>query len=483
MQFNSYEFVLCFLPITVILYFLGNHIRPFAGKMVLILASLVFYAHERLNMLFYLGASILTNYLFAILIRKFKLKSRLIMMIPIIINVVALLYFKYSDFVVSNLNSFTGKNIDLWRIVLPLGISFYTFQQIAYIVAIERWELKNNSLTDYLVYILYFPKLIMGPIVDPVDFIGQINQKEKKRIDIHNLAVGIKLFSLGLIKKVLLADTFAKAVAWVYGNFDFATSMDCILLVLFYTFEIYFDFSGYSDMAVGISSMMNIELPMNFDSPYKAISIKDFWKRWHVSLTKFLTKYIYIPLGGSRKGIVFTYINIMIVFMVSGIWHGANWTFILWGFLHGLISCFNRALQKTEEKIFMPVRWLCTFGCVNVLWLLFSAESIGQWKAVIKRILSMQSTEISSGLIGNFNLAESQFICDMLFIPDRIQYGVRGFNMLVFILAACIICFIPENNFRKIDKLSFASLILSVLSFVWGVLRLGSESVFVYFGF
>lgn len=482
MQFNSYEFILCFLPITVLFYFLANRIRPALGKLVIIAASILFYSLGRVNMLVYLGISILINYVSAIAVKRLRFRSKIFMALPIVVNIGILLYFKYLNFAIANLNAIWGKNFPLQEIILPLGISFYTFQQIAYIVATERGELENNSILDYLTYILYFPKLIMGPITDPVDFISQINQESRKRADLTKIAAGIKIFSLGLIKKVLLADTFAGAVTWVYSNLDSATAMDCILLALFYTFEIYFDFSGYSDMAVGVSSMFNIDLPMNFDSPYKAVSIRDFWKRWHISLTRFLTKYIYIPLGGSRKGIIFTYINTLIVFLISGLWHGANWTFILWGLLHGLLSCFDRMFDKVEQKVFMPIRWLCTFGIVGVLWLLFSAQSIGQWKTILLRILLMQNTAVSSGLISKFQLVENQFIFSALGL-NALSSNIRGFSMLGFILVACIVCFIPENSFRKKDSLSFGSLLLSSLAFVWGILCLGAESTFVYFGF
>ena len=326
MQFNSYGFILFFLPVTVLLYFFANKIKPIFGKLVIIIASIIFYSWGRINMLLYLGISLLINYGSALVIKKWKIRNRLVLALPIIVNVGMLVYFKYLNFAISNINSLFGKEFPLQNIILPLGISFYTFQQIAYIVVTEQGELENNDLIDYLAYILYFPKLVMGPIIDPVDYISQLNQAERKKVNLTNLAVGIKIFSLGLLKKVLIADTFATAVSWAYTNLDAATSMDCLLLVLFYTFEIYFDFSGYSDMAVGISSMLNIDLPMNFDSPYKAVSIRDFWKRWHISLTKFLTKYIYIPLGGSRKGEAFTYLNTLIVFLVSGLWHGDNWT-------------------------------------------------------------------------------------------------------------------------------------------------------------
>lgn len=256
MQFNSYEFILFFMPVVVILYFLANKIKPNVGKLVLIVASIVFYSLGRINMLIYFGISILINYGSAIAVRKLKKKNKMLMALPLIVNVGLLLYFKYSNFVITNINTFFGTELELQEIILPLGISFYTFQQIAYIVATQQGALGKNSFIDYLTYILYFPKLIMGPIIDPVDFISQINQNSRKKVDITNISTGIKIFSLGLIKKVLLADTFAKAVSWANANYDATTAMDCILLMLFYTFEIYFDFSGYSDMAVGVSSML-----------------------------------------------------------------------------------------------------------------------------------------------------------------------------------------------------------------------------------
>lgn len=482
MQFNSYSFILLFLPLMVLFYFVFNKIKPVLGKVVIIISSIIFYALGREEMLIYLGISVAINYVFALIISKCKVNRRIIVSIPVIINVGLLLYFKYLNFAITNINAFCGDRLEVQDIILPLGISFYTFQQIAYIIAMKRGELENSNIIDYLAYILYFPKLVMGPIIDPVDFITQLNESERKSININNIAIGVKIFSLGLLKKVLLADTFAKAVSWAYANMEVATAMDCILLILFYSFEIYFDFSGYSDMAVGISSMLNIDLPMNFDSPYKAISIRDFWKRWHISLTKFLTKYVYIPLGGSRKGIVFTYINTIIVFLISGIWHGANWTFILWGLLHGLLSGFDRLFEKIENRVFLPIRWVCTFGIVSVLWLLFSSPSVTQWKDILCKILFMQDTNVSSGMIACFDLVEKQFIYNVLGL-NILPSNVRGFNMLIFIVVALFICFVPENNYRNKEKLSIGSLLIASFAFVWGILCLGAESTFVYFGF
>ncbi len=299
MQFNSYIFIMAFLPIFVIVYFALSKVKPVSGKIVLIVAGAIFYIYGGWNIALILGISMVVNYSMSLLITKFS-QRRLLLTITILANVLILLYFKYLNFFITNINTFTEKEIPLKKIALPLGISFFTFQQIMYVVSVYNKSIVLNLL-DYLAYILYFPKILMGPLNDPKDFIDQINDDEKIKVNWDNIANGLKIFSLGLFKKLVLADTFAVAVNWAYANIDVATSMDWLLAMLFYTFEIYFDFSGYTDMAVGVSNMINIKLPINFDSPYKAVSIRDFWKRWHISLTSFFTKYIYISLGGGEK--------------------------------------------------------------------------------------------------------------------------------------------------------------------------------------
>jgi len=510
MIFTTLKFLVFFCVVFLAYYVVPKKVQ----WLVLLTASIYFYLCASVKYVIFVLAASLITYLGALILDKLEntqdtylkankenlskedkkaykakteKKKKIVITLTVLGTLSMLLVMKYTGFALENISAIANVfNINFttpaWNLILPLGISFYTFQQIAYIVATERGELENNDIIDYLAYILYFPKFIMGPIVDPVDYISQLNQDSRKRVDIINVTTGIKIFSLGLIKKVLLADTFAKAVLWAYTDVDALTAMECILLVLFYTFEIYFDFSGYSDMAVGVSSMFNIDLPMNFDSPYKAISFRDFWKRWHISLTKFLTKYIYIPLGGSRKGILFTYVNTLIVFLVSGLWHGASWTFVLWGLLHGLFSCLDRMFEKVEEKIFMPIRWLCTFGGVGVLWLLFSAQSVEQWKTIMVKILFMQSTDISDDMIASFELAENPFIYNMLGL-DFFAKNIRGFSMLIFIFVACFVCFVPENNYRKKGNLNIGSLLLASVAFIWGILCLGAESTFVYFGF
>ena len=482
MQFNSFELILLFLPVVVVLYFVSGRIWANAGKIVLIAASLMFYGYGRANMLLYLGISILLNVLFTFLIRRLSSPGKWVLAVPVAVNVGLLLYFKYTDFAILNVNALLGTSIPLRYLVLPLGISFYTFQQIAWLVAVRRGELEDSGLLDYLVYILYFPKLLMGPLADPVDFVAQLNLPERKRLNLHRLAAGIKLFSIGLLKKVLFADTFARAVLWGHSNMADATSMDLFLMMLCYTFEIYFDFSGYSDMATGISSMLNIDLPINFDSPYKALSIRDFWKRWHISLTQFLTRYIYIPLGGSRKGKAFTYLNTMIVFLVSGLWHGASWNFVIWGFLHGILSCLDRALGSLEERVWKPLRWLCTFAAVNVLWLLFDLGSVGLWLSTLMKILRLRSFSVSGGLLAAFQSAEVQFFAGRLGL-ETASAPVQTVWMLLFLLAAGAVCLLPENSFRTRDRLNAGTLLQVAAVFIWGLLCLGTESAFVYFGF
>lgn len=459
--------------------------------MVLIIGSLIFYAYAGWYMLFFLVASVLCNYLFAYLMQYTKWR-KVFLAVPIGINVGVLLFFKYINFIIGNLNLLLKMKFALLELLLPLGISFITFQQIAYLVTVYRGECPESgggvigkpNLIDYLVYILYFPKLLMGPLAEPADFITQLNDPAAKRVNGDHIAQGLKIFSFGLLKKVVLADTFAAAFVWGCENIWTLTSMDCFLVMLSYTFEIYFDFSGYSDMAVGVSRMLNITLPMNFDSPYKAVSIRDFWKRWHISLTKFFTKYLYIPLGGSRKGKAFTYLNMMIVFIVSGIWHGAGWAFILWGMFHGTLSVFDRILEKAEDKIIRPVRWFVTFLWVNVLWLLFGLNSTGQWIQLLKNMFSFQSMKPSIDLMETFVLATSRVLNGALRYMFRIDvYIYGGLWAMTFILVSFGICLLAENNYRRMTKISASSMIFAAIALVLGILYLSKNDAFIYSGF
>ncbi len=484
MQFNSYIFILLFLPVFVLLYFLLNRIGKLPGKLLIIVAGLLFTLYAGTDSFIVLCVSAVLNLLLSIVLSKIKNGKKIVLAAMVILNIALLLYYKYTNFVILSINSQFGLDIVTRKILIPLGISFFTFQQITYALSVCRGEIEKVSVPDFLAYTFYFPKLIMGPLAEAKDFIAQLNDSALKKFQWENLAVGIKLFSFGLFKKMILADTFSKGVSWGFTNLSVTTAGDLFLVMLFYTFEIYFDFSGYSDMAVGVSKMINITLPMNFDSPYKALSIRDFWKRWHMSLTGFLTKNVYFPLGGSRKGTVRTYINIMIVFLVSGIWHGANWTFILWGVVHGLLQILERVFDRKtgDSKNNYGARWLGTFMIINLLWLLFRSESIGQWIDILKKMFAFGDMRISKGLISQFVLPESAFIFEKLHLVG-LNGMIRGFSMAAFTIAAFVICLVPENNYRNSKKLGVVNMLLCAAAFTWAFLCLSSESVFVYFNF
>ena len=487
LRFNSYIFIMAFLPAFLVLYFALGRLKGNITRVLIIFGGLVFYLYAGLKSFSVLMISLFVNYLLSRAIAGSRHKKALLML-TIGFNLALLICFKYLQFSLDAFCHLFGAEMPSWNLFLPLGISFFTIQQIMYVSAVMKEEIRV-CLVDYLSYILFFPKLTMGPLIQPSDFIQQLHDPDRKKCNWINLAGGMKLFSFGLFKKMVLADTFARAVDWgfVYGlptsaGEPVATSYDLLLVILCYTFQIYFDFSGYSDMATGVAQMINIDLPVNFDSPYKAVSIREFWKRWHVSLTNFLTRYVYIPLGGSRKGEVRTWVNIMTVFLISGIWHGANWTFIMWGGLYGLLMILERINKKELQKIPKLIRWGGTFLCVNVLWLLFRAESIGDWWNMLLRAFSLRSRIISGGLLQCFELPETALLLD-LFHLHRLHANVRGFSMLLFLLSAMLICLIPQNNYRNRKKLHFFNMLFAAALFIWGFLCLSSESVFVYFNF
>ncbi len=463
MQYNSYFFILLFLPFFLAAYYIAGLISQKSGRMLIIIFSLAFYSFAGMKSFVVLMVSAATNYVLSFLIRKADSRAKALLIITLSANVGFLLYCKYLG-------------------TMPLGISFFTFQQIMYVVNVYRKDIDEINFLDYTAYIMYFPKLIMGPIVEPGDLISRINDPDLKKVNWDNIACGLKLFSFGLFKKLVFADTFARGVECGFGNIASTTAMDMILVMLFYSFEIYFDFSGYIDMATGVSKMINIELPINFDSPYKSVSIRDFWKRWHVSLTRFFTKYIYYPLGGNRKGTIRTYVNIMIVFLASGIWHGANYTFILWGFFHGLLQIVERAAGRFFDRLPGIVRYIYTFAAVNVLWLLFRSSSISEWRYIIKKIIQFRDISVSTGLMDSFLLPEMSLIYRMFHLT-AVADRVRCLSMVLFSVSALLICLIPENNYRSQMKKNVVNMLLAAAAFVWGFLCLGSESVFVYYNF
>lgn len=481
MQFNTYGFLLCFLPCFLFVYFLCGRVSKNLTKYIIIIGGVFFYLYAGIESFAVLIFSIVINYSISYAVEHIEKNRKPLLVIAIIVNIIILVVFKYINFAIISINAVFNCSFAERHLFLPLGVSFFTFQQIMYVVNVYRGNIHTN-MSDYLAYIFYFPKLIMGPIIEPCELISQINDDEKKLFNTNNMAAGLKMLSFGLFKKMMLADTFEKAVAWAYGNLNTATSFDLIMVILFYSFEIYFDFSGYIDMATGVSKMLNIELPINFDSPYKSASIREFWKRWHISLTSFFTNYLYIPMGGSRNGHIRTYINVLIVFLISGLWHGANWTFVVWGGCHGILSVAERVFEKYFKRIPVVVRVIYTFSIVSILWSLFRSDSIKQWIWILSRIFQFQNCSVSKELIEAFIIPERTIVLDILHMSDYLT-GISGLDMMVFLIASFVICMIPSNNYRMQEKKTCVNMIFAAIAFILGFLCLSTESVFVYNGF
>ena len=378
MLFNSYEYIFLFLPVVFIGYFfLHKRHKSIAARLFLVTASLVFYAYWKTEYLILLLFSIFFNYSIGHFLdqstsphlRKHTLTFGVAM------NLLLLGYFKYTDFFLHNINILFGLSLPYQHIVLPLAISFFTFQQIAYLVDTYRGEAKEHSFLDYLLFVTFFPQLIAGPIVHHKEMMPQFVSKWNWVIRYDNIAMGLFIFSIGLFKKVIIADTFA---VWVNRGFDVAQHLNMIeawFTSLSYTIQLYFDFSGYTDMAIGAALLFNIRLPINFYSPYKAHNIRDFWRQWHITLTRFLRDYLYIPLGGNRKGTLKTHRNILLVFLLGGIWHGAGWTFVAWGLLHGIAIVVHRIWSSFVLSLPTRFAWFITFNFINVTWVFFRAKT------------------------------------------------------------------------------------------------------------
>ena len=328
MLFNSYEFILLFLPITLIFYYgLARIFNPNIAKYFLIFASLVFYSYWDIKNVPVLFVSILVNYVLAHYLDKNRKTS--LLALGVAFNIIYLGYFKYTDFIISNIDVLLGMNIPLHHITLPLGISFFTFTQTAYLVDVYRGETKEYSKSDYLLFVTIFPHLIAGPILYHKDMIPQFSKLDNYKLNYKNLYNGILWFIIGMFKKVIIADKLAVYANNAFNNVDKLTMLDAWGGSLAYTLQLYFDFCGYSEMAIGLGLMLNYNLPLNFNLPYRACSIIDFWRRWHMTLSAFLKNYLYIPLGGNRTGHHMR--NIMMTMLLGGLWHGAGWTFVIWG--------------------------------------------------------------------------------------------------------------------------------------------------------
>ena len=497
MLFNSYIFILLFLPLAVAGYFICNQKGKYEwGKTWLTAMSLWFYGYFNIKYLPIIVGSILINYtLYRILMGNrgkdnWRKKTLYITVAGASANIGVLFYYKYYDFFIENINAVFGTDFVLQRLILPLGISFFTFQQVGFLVDTYRGETKNYSFMDYALFVTFFPQLIAGPIVTHDEMVEQFQDISKKYWNSSNVSKGIYAFTCGLGKKVLIADIFGKAVAWGFGNSDCLSGLTAVWVMLSYMVQLYFDFSGYCDMARGIGFLFNIEIPINFFSPYKAKNLIDFWKRWHITLSRFFTKYVYIPLGGSRQGNVRTYCNILIVYFLSGIWHGAGWTFIVWGLLHGIVYALTRRFLPAIEKIPRALTWAVTSVIVLVTWVFFRAETIGQ---------ALQILRIATG--GGYSLAAVPtafaeqfrtpefFYCMKVLGIDRISHnGLFACDYILmfgYMAAAWAILLCCKNTNEHIEdfKATAGKAVFTAVVLLWSIVSFSEVSTFLYFNF
>jgi D-alanyl-lipoteichoic acid acyltransferase DltB (MBOAT superfamily) len=487
MLFNSYEFIFAFLPIVFIVYFYLLSKRLIVGaKGFLVFASLFFYSWWNVVYLPLILSSMLFNYVIGNSLNenfsnKIKISKRSLLTVGIIANLGLLGYFKYADFFISNANYLIGSNVELLNLALPLAISFFTFQQIAYLVDSYRKETSEYDFLNYALFVTFFPQLIAGPIVHHKEMMPQFASKWNLVKIYKNIATGIFIFSIGLFKKVVIADTFA---VWASNGFDKAETLNLIeawATSLSYTFQLYFDFSGYTDMAIGAALLFNIKLPINFNSPYKAKDIQDFWRRWHITLSRFLRDYIYIPLGGNRKGSFRTYNNLMITFILGGLWHGAGWTFVFWGFLHGaalVIHRFWKALGFTMNSI---LAWFITFNFVNIAWVFFRAKEWEDAIKVLKGMFGLSGIVLPSKFINNFSFLSKYGIEFGGFVKN---IGGDLFTPILIIFGF-IVALIFKNSIEKINdfEISYKTSVFSGLVFVYAMFSLNKASEFLYFNF
>ncbi|HXF80347.1 MAG TPA: MBOAT family protein [Usitatibacter sp.] len=463
MLFNSYEFLLFFLPAVLAAYFaLGLRGKDRLAIAFLVAASFFFYAWWRAQYIWLLVASIAVNFAAgrAIVHRAARNEAtRTLLVLGIAFDLLLLGYFKYANFFLANVASLLGIAPERLDVILPIGISFFTFTQIAFLVDASRGKAREPDLLNYSLFVTYFPHLLAGPILHHREMMPQFADRTTKRVDWENVARGLALLAIGLGKKVLIADTLALQANDAFGSVHPLTFGDAWLAILCYTLQIYFDFSGYTDMALGMALMMNIRLPQNFDSPYRQRNLQEFWRHWHMTLTRFLRDYVYIPLGGNRRGEPWTSCAIVATFLLGGLWHGANWTFVAWGLANGVGLVVLRLWGRTGIRLPALAAWLVTFLFVNVAWVFFRAPDMASAVSFLGAL--------------------------------RGGGGFAGFRLVVApvtiatLAAACAIAAWPRNSNRIVAEMTFRwpLQVATALLLAAGILSLSNPTEFLYFNF
>lgn len=490
MLFNSQLFIFLFLPLTLFGWFFLNHLKVFRCALLFLVGmSLWFYGYFNPSYLLIILASIAFNYSLSVIMHRFPVVSvsRFCCVIGCVGNICLLGYYKYYDFFLNNINTVFQKDFPLKNIVLPLGISFFTLQQLSFVIDRSRGEAKHLSLLDYAAFVTFFPQLIAGPIVLHSELVPQLQDLRKRTFSVEDFADGCILFSLGLVKKVLLADTLALLVNEGFEKIFWLDTPSAWLVALCFTFELYLDFSGYCDMALGIGKMFRMELPINFNSPYKAHSGREYWKRWHITLSRFFTKYVYIPLGGSRKGTARTIVNILVVFLISGLWHGASWTFVIWGLLHGVSVAWSHRKHFHIKSGWLS--WACMFLYTIPVSAVFRSETLDNMCRILKAMFLPSCTGFFPELCGAVkSMSECYVVTKFLELKNPALLNTFCPVVVLVLVFITILVLRGKNSMELLQaqkEKGYASsfTLFLVLCTGWALISLTQVSTFLYFNF
>lgn len=465
MAFNSTYYLFLFLPSVFAMYFFLNKIHLVTmGMKFLVIASLFYYGYSNPNYLGLIICSMVINFLIGNIAlngsNKFSKSDNLSesmrkfsLVIGLLFNIGMLAYFKYIDFFIENYNWVLETETPKSSIILPLAISYFTFQQITYLVDSYHKNIQENNFITYCLFVTFFPQLVMGPIVRYREMMPQLKRIRNKLLNWRNLSLGIYVISIGLFKKMVIADTFA---LWANIGFNANTALsffDAWGTSLCYTFQLYYDFSGYTDMAVGSALLFNIHIPINFNSPYQAFDIQDFWRRWHITLSNWLRDYLYIPLGGNRKGKIRTYVNLIITFLLGGLWHGAGWTFIVWGGLHGIALAIHRLWKRLGFKMPALFGWFFTFMFVNVAWVFFRANTCADAIKVLTGMIGVNGVKVSVGFVNLYNYINPWSVIKLT--TDGVEDILMSIYTIEFLILFGLIAFLLPNTMQMIQYVKY----------------------------
>ncbi len=486
MIFSSAQFIFLFLPLVILGYYgLVLSERKVLAKVWLVVASLFFYGYWKIDYLAIILVSIVFNFLLVNQFAKHRGRLRkLCLQFGIAVNIGLLFYFKYMVFFANDVVGLFVADISMEQILLPLAISFFTFQQVAYLVDKYKFNAGEDTFLDYCLFVTFFPQLIAGPIVHHNEMMPQFADSKNLRVNWDNILRGLFVFSIGLFKKVVIADTLADWVDTGYANYLDLSTLDAWLLSFSYSFQLYYDFSGYADMAIGIGLMFNIRLPLNFLSPYRSTNIQDFWRRWHMTLSRWLRDYVYIPLGGNKLSKILTLRNVFMTAFVSGIWHGAGWTFLIWGTLHGVAMITHRLWKEAGFVMQKQLAWFLTFLFVNVTWVFFRSENLNQAGFVLHQMFAFTSFTIEFNYSSLIEIIKSNAIW-LIELPVKNNFA--SFSTLL----SCISLLFLLEFYKKDEKTLFVNnviankLYLTPFLLVISIWFMSVETVekFIYFNF